>query len=275
MKKIAKWALVTVALLAAGAVFASGGRVPIHSAPVTITEPGSYYLSRSIVHSGADSAITIAADNVTLDLMGHTLRSTGTGYAVIRLNGRYTDIVVRNGMVRGGSVGVWLANTEDYDFQATVEGLTIRDCAYHGIFLDGRYGAGNAQARVFRNRIHDVEGYGILLRRITGGRVEDNEVQDAGYEGIKLDTCYFLRVARNAVTTSRGGLLIDWSIAISVVENTLSDNSDWGMHVKDSSHVVYRENMAYRNIQDAIVIDGGSGNIDAGGNYPAASVKTP
>ena len=48
-------------------------RTPIHQAdlPLTISSSGSYYLVEDIVTTG--NGITIAADNVTIDLMGFTL----------------------------------------------------------------------------------------------------------------------------------------------------------------------------------------------------------
>src|SRR6266568_6580756 len=50
-------------------------RTPISSAPFTITDSGSYYLTTNVTVSSGD-AITIAADNVTLDLNGFTISST-------------------------------------------------------------------------------------------------------------------------------------------------------------------------------------------------------
>src|SRR5689334_2327995 len=46
-------------------------RIPIHSLPLTISQPGSYYLAENITAAGG--GITISADYVTLDLMGFSL----------------------------------------------------------------------------------------------------------------------------------------------------------------------------------------------------------
>src|SRR5205807_5395152 len=58
-------------------------RAPISSAPLTISKPGSYYLTTNLTVSSGN-AITIATNGVTLDLNGFGLRSTapsatGTG----------------------------------------------------------------------------------------------------------------------------------------------------------------------------------------------------
>src|ERR1035437_7780338 len=78
-------------------------RRAISSLPYTISTPGSYYLTSSfIVNSG--SAITITANQVTLDLNGFTLSSTEatpTGAGIL-LAGGNSDITIRNGHIKGG-----------------------------------------------------------------------------------------------------------------------------------------------------------------------------
>src|ERR1039458_3298480 len=49
-------------------------RTPISSVPYTISAPGSYYLTGNLAVSSG-TAITIAANQVTLDLNGFTLSS--------------------------------------------------------------------------------------------------------------------------------------------------------------------------------------------------------
>src|ERR1700754_4001390 len=58
---------------------AADGRIPLAS--TIISAPGSYVLTGNIASSG--SAMTINADNVTLDLNGFTLSSTSTTLGVI------------------------------------------------------------------------------------------------------------------------------------------------------------------------------------------------
>src|SRR6185295_16428367 len=50
-------------------------RTLISSAPFTISQPGSYYLTANLTVSSGN-AITIAASGVTLDLNGFTISST-------------------------------------------------------------------------------------------------------------------------------------------------------------------------------------------------------
>ena len=76
-------------------------RTAIASA-VTISVPGSYYLTNNIAVAGGD-AITIAASGVTLDLNGFTVSSTapgatGTG---ILISGNRRNITISNGFIEG------------------------------------------------------------------------------------------------------------------------------------------------------------------------------
>jgi hypothetical protein len=79
-------------------------RTPISAAPFTISQPGSYYLTNNVTVSSGD-AITIAADNVTLDLNGFTIVSTrpaAAGDSAILLDGQRKNIAIFNGHISSG-----------------------------------------------------------------------------------------------------------------------------------------------------------------------------
>jgi parallel beta-helix repeat protein len=73
-------------------------RIPLRAAdlPKTISAPGSYYLVEDV--PAASGGITIASDDVTIDLMGHRLEGTsGDGIVVTNF---YRNLEVRNGVIR-------------------------------------------------------------------------------------------------------------------------------------------------------------------------------
>jgi hypothetical protein len=80
-------------------------RTPISSAPFTITNSGSYYLTTNLTTT-VSNAITIATSGVTLDLNGFTISSTvasaSAGGSAILLNGALSDLTIFNGHIRGG-----------------------------------------------------------------------------------------------------------------------------------------------------------------------------
>src|SRR5436305_2035874 len=75
-------------------------RAAISTAPITISAPGSYYLTRNLTVSSGD-ALTIACSNVTLELNGFTISSTANpaaGTAVL-INSGLHNIAISNGMI--------------------------------------------------------------------------------------------------------------------------------------------------------------------------------
>ena len=95
-------------------VVAVGGGVgtKITSLPYTISNPGFYYLSGNLTYTGTASAISITADNVTLDLMGFSLtgggKEIGTNKGIVTEynDNNYKNAEIRNGTVSGFTIGV-------------------------------------------------------------------------------------------------------------------------------------------------------------------------
>jgi hypothetical protein len=119
MKKISYLALIMVLIFGGSAVWADGEYVlpggvgtKITSLPCTITTPGYYYFggNLSINLTGSNAAITVNADNVTLDLLGFNLTNSQnpSGYDAfgIRMDGR-NNVEIRNGTIMGFTEGIW------------------------------------------------------------------------------------------------------------------------------------------------------------------------
>jgi parallel beta-helix repeat protein len=87
-------------------------RIPVASLPFTISQPGSYYLTGNLTMAGAGNGITIAADNVTLDLGGFSLEGANVGTKAVTLDAPHFAVTIRNGAVRnwtGAGIDVHLA----------------------------------------------------------------------------------------------------------------------------------------------------------------------
>src|SRR5215469_3290983 len=80
-------------------------RTPISSLPLTITQPGSYYLTTNLACS-VSNAITIAVSGVSLDLSGFTISSTVAnavnGGTAISFNSGLRNISIANGFIQSG-----------------------------------------------------------------------------------------------------------------------------------------------------------------------------
>jgi hypothetical protein len=190
---------------------------PINSVPFTITASGNYCLFGDLVSgaTGAAAAITIAADNVQLDMNGHSLigpEGSNAGFGVYSIAHR--GLRVSNGSMRGFSRGVFITDTlvgfppirpsgastrheiHNLVVEGAVTGITVvghfseirdnivRDSAQSGIATGSDYVVGNTGAiNILGNRIFNTIAasgstnpvYAITVGG-TGSVVQDNIV---------------------------------------------------------------------------------------------------
>lgn len=78
---------------------------PITSLPYTISAPGKYYLTRNLALATSGDGITIAADDVAIDLMGFTMTGPGLGFTGFGITG--DGDFHKNVAVRGGTLAAW------------------------------------------------------------------------------------------------------------------------------------------------------------------------
>jgi hypothetical protein len=175
-----------------------GPTTPIVGPHFTISQPGSYSLMGNVtVTSG--HGIVINASDVTLDLNGFTLKSTGAGAptagsgSAILLGPGVSGVTIRHGRIRSGTVRTpstvaganlgaatfvrsgWYRGVEDTasspakDVQ--LQGLSISGCGEDGVFLNGS--AHLSEIAAMRNA-----GIGLRIETGTISRCE------AGYNGL-------------------------------------------------------------------------------------------
>lgn len=131
-------------------IFAPGSEPwqAINALPATITRPGKYRLARDLEYDHPEGpAIFIAADGVTLDLQGKTLRYVGDRKRDLTIAieaAKRKDITVRNGTIVGFHYGVWLSDFRRKDMTYApkggwhrVEDMVIRECSFRGIRTEG------------------------------------------------------------------------------------------------------------------------------------------
>ncbi|HMP77670.1 MAG TPA: right-handed parallel beta-helix repeat-containing protein [Kiritimatiellia bacterium] len=169
-------------------------RTAITSLPFTVTNPGSYYLTGSLTLLLTNQhGITIAANNVTIDLGGFALIGPGAGFrnAISQDVFNYSNATVRNGSaVNWGPAGqraISLAGSA-----ALVENIAVRQSS-GGISVG--LGSIVRNCRI-ENNVSDSILYGIVAA--TGSIVENCTVQNnqtlAGFlTGIQAD------VVRNCI----------------------------------------------------------------------------
>jgi len=167
-------------------------RIPISSAPFTISASGSYYLTTNLTVSSGNG-ITIAASDVTLDLSGFTISSTdpaNTGQGIMT-SGVLTNLAIYNGHISGGvtnkagtyggsgfSDGIYTGSSRN----VRVSGVSVSGCLGNGIYLG--YGATVVQSCV----ADTAGGYGIYAHSVS-----DSAALNCGNYGIAAfdaNNCY-------------------------------------------------------------------------------------
>lgn len=149
---------------------------PPGSWPYAITTPGSYRLTANMLPPAATSAITINANNVTLDLNGFTVSQgglvplcnpdTATGYgstcssvaapALIDANGR--NITIKNGIVTNGpGPGILL----DGGLPTVAQNATFEDLKVNGNRGNGIAAAGEGNRFVRVDALYNA-GTGVI-----------------------------------------------------------------------------------------------------------------
>ena len=258
----------------------------ITALPVIITQPGLYSLGGNLAYGGVGNAITIDADNVTLDLRGYEIDGTGaTGSGVFIAGGR-TNTAIRNGTIRNfGRHGVGL----DLDFfpfpsHTEVRGVRALDNSFAGFSLGlessahdcralGNGGIGISLAGVVsrcvasRNGGHGIMvgdglvvsssadrngGIGILAQQAT---ILGNSVTDNALSGIE---CSFGLTADNTVArnnqdgaANQSGIQVNFHC--SARGNVLSQNQESQIHVVGSGSAIEANLLSATNAADGIV----------------------
>jgi hypothetical protein len=218
-------------------VVGGGGRLgtAITTLPIAITSPGLYYLTNNLTSSGTNNyAITVNADDVTIDLNGFCLTGPGKGSGTLNsgivVAATRTNVEIRNGSIKAfGLDGIQSAPDCT---SIRVVGVRVRDTGHYGINLDG---SGNL---VMDCAAKNSET-GIYVG--TSSLVKGSQVVENSYYGI------FLNVASTAVgNTVRGGTYgIVANPGSSVTDNTVSGNSQDGINTFTACTIT--RNTAYNN----------------------------
>lgn len=160
---------------------------------LVITQPGHYRLTESVEWATDDAnarAITIACDNVTLDLGGHTLRQVGKPTP---LTDNRSERACK-GSVVSGNVAIWADARK---------GLVIRN-----------------------GTVCDVQGVGVCLKDCVLVDLLDLRIHGCGGDGV-VDTSFLCRNGGLFVmgTSAAREDAIVWSTDIRIINCVCTDNS--------------------------------------------------
>jgi len=201
-------------------------RIPIASGPFFIFQPGAYYLTTNLTVSSV-TAISIATNNVTLDLNGFTLATTSAsaaGYGIL-INKGLRNITILNGFIQGGATnngaggysgsgfgeGISYSGTAPVNVRVT--GISVAGCLSDGINL----GTDNSTV-VEACTVQTVGGNGLVASTI-----KNSLAADCGSYGIIGDQISDCR----GISTSGGAGVLANSSALNCYG---SSSSSYGLY---------------------------------------------
>jgi hypothetical protein len=221
-------------------------RTPISSAPFTISQPGSYYLTTNLTVNSGD-AIIIATSGVTLDLNGFTISSTvsnAAGTGILLNSGSLRNITIANGFVQGGvtndGTGVYsgsgFSSGIEYSSLPAPVNVMVSRVSVSGCLNDGIVLGSLGESTVVEScTVRTVGGYGIYASTvkqssaidcgsdaISGSQVSDCRGESSGGVGVNATS------AQNCFGSSGGsvaGVIAD--IALNCRGYSYSGNGVW------------------------------------------------
>jgi parallel beta-helix repeat protein len=237
-------ALVVAAFLGPGSSQALASQV---SCGTTITTDTT--LTSDLVNC-PNNGIVIGADNITLDLNGHTVSGDGTPFASCP-DGAFCDVGIDNtagyrgvkiagGGVRSFDVGIFILAARENRIQGIASasnssfGMIVGDSREiridHNASLDdgvsGIVVFDSRECRLERNRVSGAHGYAMPVFGSSDNRLEQN-VLDSNDHGILLDGSDDNVVAGNLISHSGGSSIdIGHGNDNQVKKNVLRDNGD-------------------------------------------------
>lgn len=266
-----------------------------HAAPVScgdiLTE--NTVLTADLTCDSSTDALIIAADNVTLNLNGHTISGPGayaTPWAAIRVF-RQSGVTIKNGAATGFQAGVVLdeaagvtvthleAHHNDLGINlAGGGGHTIEKNVAHDNGRDGIRLGLSADNRIAKNTVLENH-YGITVAdNSSGNLVEKNDlVRNVAFGIAAFAGATDTRIEKNYVvdTTWHGIHVTTGTTASTLEKNDVRTSGQDGIRVESSSASITK-NTADRNGDLGIsavpgVVDGGGNKARANGN-PAQCV---
>jgi hypothetical protein len=276
MKRVLLIVVAGVLLALPDPLFAAAGAIAISppmadgaiaiSQSMTIVRPGKYVVTRNITSASSAPVLTIAANNVQVNLNGFTLRHTGERAVVVADN--VNSIVVDNGVIAadGSREGIRFTNVHQFVIRHLMVtkggfnelGISLSGCETGSVehnIVDGPFelsldivaGQGlRVEHNVFRNT--DCEGGARLLA--------DNSVFA---ENILLG-CSSLEVGGSGNIVARNNLRA--GLSVSGARNRIEQNTLSGLgFATGSSENMYSDNFA------GSFSDLGTNNTSGGDNF--------
>lgn len=207
-----------------------------------ITQPGSYYLTESLLVPPGFNGIEIETSRVTIDLNGFTIDGLSqTGATGITASQTKTRITVKNGFVTGClNTGIGLGD----DDEVVVEGVVVNGCGGNGMSVRNR-----SLVRDVIARDNDVDGIQVGA----GSHVINSRSLSNGESGIEATDPDVLIDGCTIETNAGLGILALDADRVRVLNTSVDASGLGGIGLGDDSIV-----------RDTIVSNSGSSGLFVG-----------
>jgi hypothetical protein len=251
---------------------------------ITITAPGSYYLTGNLTTTGTASCINVGNHTCTIDLNGFIVsRTTGTesGSAGILIAGASGQkVMIRNGHIRGGGRDAGFAAaidiTNGFNGSVHVENVHAADVR-NGIILNYEEGRNTVRDSSVENSggqgilaevvvdctVRNTVGDGILGDTVSNCTVRQQD--GATFVGRGINTR--LSTGNGVVTNCRVQTGSGVGISANAVMNSFAETTD---NVAISANLV-TSSVAFRGSGNAIEAVTANGCVIAGGTLSATN----
>ena len=223
--------------------FAAGNqlRLLVSQIPQVISWPATVVLAGTLTGMAGSNAITVAANDVTIDLGGHGLVGIAGSLDGINVSGTRTNVVIRNGSLRNwGGDGV--------DATAAVNSQLI------SLSASRNNGSGL------------IVGEGSLVSQCSARTNSSDGIRTSG--GCRVTDCTSSRNAGDGIETGTGSslagcaafdnTLVGINASISCAINNCSAYSNAGIGIESASGSTIQQCSVYSNTGNGISVDNGS-----------------
>jgi Right handed beta helix region len=158
--------------------------------------------------------LEIGADNITVDLGGHTVGGAGdeVGVLVVGHNG----VTVRHGEITRFDIGVLGIDSSG----GTISGVRFQDISGKGIILTAASGNSVNHNGFVRN----VEAAVGVFDGAEGNVITDNSFSQDG-AGVENNFADRTLVARNTMTSTGSGVIVEASDGLQIIDNVISHSA--------------------------------------------------
>jgi hypothetical protein len=237
--------------------------------PYAINQSGSYFVTRDLAGVSGQDGITIAANDVTLDLNGFALIGTlGQLTTGIRIDSgaERSNIVVRNGAVRSWDYGL----RGDTAVESVFEDVVVTQSTYNGIV------AGSSST--IRRVVARQNGVGVAVSQVGthyGGTISDSDISENTNRGIELAANNFNVRDNTLMTNAANGAIVVRSSFCWIEHNAITGNVPYGIWLlaTASNDTVVRNFLVGNAVQDSGVSDRiGSSTATVNGTDPLSNI---